>query len=107
MRLVRFVIPVLALLSLIARPLTAQGTTGTLRGQVVDSVTKQALAGVTVRIEGTQRETQTAPDGSFALADVPAGTLLVRATRIGFAPQQQTVTVTAGTTVEAPFALAP
>jgi len=106
MRLVRHVVPILALLSLISLPLAAQGT-GTIRGQVVDSVTQQGLAGVTVRIQGTQRETQTAPDGNYSIADVPAGSVVVRATRIGFGPQQQVVTVTEGGTAEARFALAP
>jgi iron complex outermembrane receptor protein len=38
---------------------------------------------------------------------VPAGTVVVRVTRIGFGPQQQLVTVTEGGTAEARFALAP
>src|SRR5436309_6580708 len=106
MRLVRHLVPILAFLSVTAVPLAAQGT-GTVRGQVVDSVTKQALAGVIIRIQGTQRETQTAPDGSYSLADLPSGTVTLRATRIGFGPQQVSVTVTEGGSAEAQFALAP
>jgi iron complex outermembrane receptor protein len=106
MRLVRNVGPILALLSITALPLAAQGT-GTVRGQVVDSVTQQGLAGATVRIQGTQREVLTGPDGNYAISDVPAGTVIVRATRIGFGPQQLTVTVDASGTVEARFVLGP
>jgi iron complex outermembrane receptor protein len=107
MSLVRHVVPILALLALSSRPLVAQGNTGSVRGQVVDSVTRTPLAGVIVRIQGTQRETLTGQDGNFSVSEVPMGTVLVRATRIGFAPQQQPVTVTAGGTAEVQFALAP
>ena len=106
MRLVRYVVPILAFLSVMAIPLAAQGT-GAIRGEVRDSVTKQALAGVIIRIQGTQRETQTAPDGSYSFADVPSGTVTLRATRIGFGPQTQSATVSNGGSAEAQFALAP
>ena len=93
MRFVRTVIPTLALLFATATALAAQN--GTVKGQVTDSTTKQPLQGVTVRIDALQREAQTGTDGTFSL-DVPAGVHLVRATRIGYAPLQQSVTVTAG-----------
>src|SRR6266487_980334 len=106
MRFIRHSASALAFLCLYAIPLTAQNT-GTVKGQVVDSTTKQALAGVTVQIQGTARSTLTAPDGNYSLGDVPAGSVVVRATRIGFAPRQQVVTVTAGGTAEATFDLSP
>jgi iron complex outermembrane receptor protein len=106
MRFVRHAVPILALLSFAAAPLAAQNT-GNVRGQVVDSTTKQALAGVSVQVQGTTRTTTTAPDGSYLLADVPVGSVVVRATRIGFGPQQQVVTVSAGATAEARFEMAP
>ena len=104
MRFVRHFIPMLALTFTMTTPLAAQN--GTIRGQVVDSTTRQALPGVSVRIDALQREAQTTSDGSFTL-DVPAGTHVVRVTRIGYGPQQQSVTVTAGGIVEAQFQLAP
>src|SRR5437867_567067 len=106
MRFVRHAAPILALLSLAAAPHAAQNT-GTVKGQVVDSSTKQTLAGVTVQIQGTARSTLTGPDGNYSLADVPAGSVVVRATRIGFAPRQQIVTVSAGGTAEAAFEMSP
>src|SRR6267378_1553291 len=106
MRFVRHAVPVFALLSLTAFPLTAQNT-GAIRGTVVDSTTRQALAGVIIQVEGTQLQTASGNDGSFTLGSVPAGSVLVRATRIGYAPQRQSVTVTAGGTAEAQFALTP
>src|SRR5437879_1665570 len=106
MRFVRHSASALAFLCLYTMPLTAQNT-GSVRGQVVDSTTKQALAGVTVQIQGTPRSTLTGTDGSYSLGDVPAGSVVVRATRIGFAPQQQIVTVSAGGTAEARFEMSP
>src|SRR5712691_2651981 len=106
MRFVRHAAPILALLSLAAAPLAAQNT-GTVKGQVVDSSTKQTLAGVTVHIQGTARSTLTGPDGNYSLADVPAGSVVVRATRIGFAPRQQVVTVSAGGTIDVQFEMSP
>src|SRR5947199_61284 len=95
MRLVRYVIPALASLCLVSQPLSAQGgATGTVHGQVTDSVTKQGLPSATISIVGTTRVTHTGPDGNYSLADVPAGTAVVRVTLIGYAPQQQSVTVT-------------
>ncbi|HWC74214.1 MAG TPA: SusC/RagA family TonB-linked outer membrane protein, partial [Gemmatimonadales bacterium] len=104
MQFVRHVIPTLALLSVMATPLAAQN--GTIKGTVTDSTTKQALPGVTVRIDAIQREAQSGSDGTYTL-DVPAGTYVVRVTRIGYGPQQQSVTVAAGGSAEASFGLAP
>ena len=108
MRLVRYVIPALASLCLVSQPLSAQGgATGTVHGQVTDSVTKQGLPSATISIVGTTRVTHTGPDGNYSLADVPAGTAVVRVTLIGYAPQQQSITVTPAGTAEVPFGLAP
>src|SRR5213592_2008120 len=108
MRLVRYVIPALASLCLVSQTLSAQGgATGTVHGQVTDSVTKQGLPSATISIVGTTRVTHTGPDGNYSLADVPAGTAVVRVTLIGYAPQQQSVTVTPAGTAEVPFGLAP
>src|SRR5256885_14564530 len=94
MRFVRHSASALAFLCLYTMPLTAQNI-GTVRGQVVDSSTRQALAGVTVQIQGTARSTLTGPAGNYSLGDVPAGSGVGRATRIGFAPRQVGVTVSA------------
>src|SRR5439155_19259058 len=106
MRFMRHSASALAFLCLYAIPLTAQNT-GTVKGQVVDSTAKQPLAGVTVQVQGTARSTVTGPDGNYSLGEVPAGSVVVRATRIGFGPQQQVVTVSAGGTAEARFEMSP
>src|SRR5437899_1790320 len=106
MRFVRHSASALAFLCLYTMPLTAQNI-GTVRGQVLDSSTRQALAGVTVQIQGTARSTLTGPAGNYSLGDVPAGSVVVRATRIGFALRQVVVTVSAGGTTEAAFEMSP
>src|SRR5438093_13715931 len=105
MLLNRHVGPILAFLSVLATPLAAQN--GSIRGQVVDSVTQQGLVGATVLIQGQPRQTATGADGSFTLSDVPPGTVVLKVTRIGFGPQTRSVTVAAGASAEARFALTP
>ena len=80
-------------------PLKAQDLTGTIRGVVVDSATRQPVADVSVFVEGTRRGAVTGNDGSFLIGGVPAGTYTVRARRIGFSAPAQSVTVTPGSTV--------
>jgi len=95
---------IFALLTCAAVPLAAQGN---VRGQVVDSVTRQGLAGATVSIQGTMRTAQTGPDGNYAISGVPAGGVVVRVTLIGYGPQQQNATVSDGSTADVQFALSP
>ena len=83
----------------------AQVGTGTVNGRVVDSTSQQPLAGVTVRITGTQRGTQTREDGAFTLPGVPAGTQPLQANRIGYGAGVQQVTVTEGATTTVEFRL--
>jgi len=107
MAMVRFLVLAITGGLLLAAPIDAQDLTGTISGRVVDSTTQQPLAGATVRVEGTQRGTITADNGGFTIGGVPAGTHQVRATRIGYAPLVQTVTVAAGATASVDFSLPP
>jgi iron complex outermembrane receptor protein len=109
----RHVGPILALLAVYATPLAAQN--GSIRGQVVDSVTQQGLAGATVelafRTAGLAvqpgRQILTDAEGRFTLSDVAPGAATVKVTRIGYGPQLHTVNITAGGAAETRFALAP
>jgi TonB-linked SusC/RagA family outer membrane protein len=85
--------------------LAAQGNTGTITGRVVDSASQQPVSSANIVIMGGQRGALTRDDGSFTLANVPAGSYTVRASRIGFRPQTQPATVTAGSTVSVQFTL--
>jgi TonB-dependent starch-binding outer membrane protein SusC len=86
-------------------PLAAQQPTGTITGQVIDSATRQPLAGVNVIVEGTRLGTITRDDGTFTIGGVPAGTHTVRARRIGYGTVPMIVNVTDGGTVSVSFAL--
>jgi TonB-linked SusC/RagA family outer membrane protein len=90
-------------LVLTPRPAHAQGSeriTGTV-------TTDQGIAvpGAQVVVQGTALGAHTGDDGRYAISNVPLGTHVVRAQRIGYAPQTQTVTVAAGITATADFRL--
>lgn len=86
-------------------PLAAQQPTGTVTGQVIDSATRQPIAGVNVVVEGTRLGTITRDDGTFTIGGVPAGTHTIRARRIGFGSVPIVVNVTSGATVSVAFEL--
>ncbi|HVT05496.1 MAG TPA: TonB-dependent receptor [Thermoanaerobaculia bacterium] len=86
-------------------PLGAQQPTGTITGQVIDSATRQPLAGVNVVVEGTRLGAVTRDDGTFTIVGVPAGTHTVRARRIGYGSVPMVVNVSEGATVSVAFAL--
>jgi TonB-dependent starch-binding outer membrane protein SusC len=86
-------------------PLGAQQPTGIITGQVIDSATRQPLAGVNVIVEGTRLGTITRDDGTFTIGGVPAGTHTVRARRIGYGSVPMVVNVSDGATVSLSFAL--
>ncbi len=88
---------------LCAVPLRAQQTSATVRGQVVDDATKQAIAGAQVSVAG--RAALSGSDGRYVITGVRAGSDTVRARRIGYAPSSQAVTILGNATVVADFAL--
>jgi TonB-dependent starch-binding outer membrane protein SusC len=83
----------------------AQGV-GTLSGQVVDQATQQPIPGVQIFLPGTNRGSLTNQQGRYLITNVPAGTVDVRATIIGYSSSTQRVTVQAGETATANFELA-
>ena len=87
-------------------PLGAQQPTGTITGQVIDSATRQPLAGVNVIVEGTRLGGVTRDDGTFTIVGVPPGTHSVRTRRIGYASSPMIVSVSDGSTTSVSFALA-
>ncbi len=109
MVVVRHLLPLLAGALVCAaaslNPLGAQEPTGTITGEVVDSASRQPLAGVSVVVEGTTRGAITRNDGTFTITGVPAGTQRVRARRIGYGTQVETVNVASGSTVSVAFVL--
>lgn len=92
-------------IALLPAGLYAQGD-GTITGVIIDQATQQPVPGAQVVIVGTQRGSMTDEQGRFSISGVPAGSYEVRARRVGYAPIVVRVTVAAGGTETANFALA-
>ncbi|NJD19975.1 MAG: TonB-dependent receptor [Gemmatimonadetes bacterium] len=87
-----------------ATPGTAQQATGTITGEIL-ARSGAPLSEVQVFIVGTQMGGLTASNGRYTIRNVPAGTHQVRAMRIGYETITQSVTVVAGQSAAANFAL--
>jgi TonB-linked SusC/RagA family outer membrane protein len=84
-------------LGLISSAAAAQSN-GTITGVVTDSETGQPLNGAQVYVADTNISTLTDQRGRYLLLNVPAGPQTVRTVLIGYASEEQTVTVVAGQT---------
>ncbi|AHG89760.1 TonB-dependent outer membrane protein, SusC/RagA [Gemmatirosa kalamazoonensis] len=88
-----------------ARAVQAQPQpTAVVRGSVVDSATRQPIPNAQIVVGSTARG-QTDAAGRFLLRSVPAGTVTIRAQRIGFQPRSRQVTLVAGSTADVDFVL--
>ena len=76
--------------------LSAQVTTGTIRGHVTDGVSGRGVPQAQVTITGTRIGVLTGEQGEFTLLSVPTGPRTVEARRIGYQPVEKTITVNAG-----------
>ena len=82
-------------------------TTGTITGKVIELNSQRPLGDVQVLVVGTQRGAITNDLGEYRIGGVTVGAVTVRAQRIGYAPVNQSVTVTAGDPVTSNFVLSP
>ena len=78
---------------------------GTITGHVFDAGTKQPVPAVQVSVLGTFRGGVTDEKGEYTIRALTPGTFKVRAQRIGYQPEEQSVTVTAGGVAPADFSL--
>src|SRR5581483_4049838 len=62
-------------------------------GVVTDRTAGAPIANVSVVVSGTALGARTGPDGRYAISGVPTGAQHVRATRIGYAPDDEAITV--------------
>jgi len=74
--------------------------TGVISGKVFDE-NNQPLPGATVKIKGTQKSTGSDANGNFRLTGVPAGTVTLQFTFVGYQLLEKTVTVSGNVTVNA------
>ena len=82
----------LVLLVLVAMPIGARaGTTGTLRGRVIDAATQAAVAGAVVTALSPSQSAQTVSDaaGNFSFISLSPDTYTVSAAKSGYDPQSQ------------------
>ena len=100
----RLALAVCATLLVSAAPLLGQQA-GTVTGQVTHATSGRELSGVQVSIVGSGLGTLTGNNGRFLIPNVPAGPVTVRADMIGFGVEEVQVTVDAGGTALADFAL--
>ena len=88
----------------------ANAQTGRITGQVTDTAGGRPIGGVEITVVGegprAQFGVRTDAAGKYTLGTAPVGTVRLRARIFGFAPKERMVTVMAGQTVTADFALA-
>ncbi len=77
----------LALTSILAFSLLEAGTTGRIRGKVVDVKSGEPLIGASVLLEGTSLGASTDVNGVFLVLNVPPGKYRVRCSYLGYQPQ--------------------
>jgi iron complex outermembrane receptor protein len=101
-KITKRMMPLLLLLFAIS---TAFAQTATIRGTVMDKSTGETMPGANVLIKGTLIGTSTDFDGNYVLENAPAGEVEVEASFVGFLPQTQKVTLSAGQTLTLNFDL--
>lgn len=102
-------LPLLTAVLLAARAAQGQAPTGRVTGVVTDSAGGRPLSNVEVVVVGTGTQVlsaaRTDQAGRYTLANVAAGDARIRARLLGYAPKDRVVSVTAGGTATADFAL--
>lgn len=92
----------------------ASADAGAITGQVLASANRTALEGAQIAVTGTPLRALAGADGRFTIRNVPAGTHTLHVQLIGYAPNDQQITVAAGRTLtltvemkDVPYAMAP
>ena len=85
-----FVIAVGSLGTVLTLSSTLAAQTGVLSGAIFDQVNNTGLAGVTVKVPGTDLLATTGRDGRFTITGVPSGTRQIEAVRTGYHPYRLT-----------------
>ena len=81
-------------------------TVGNVSGIVTDNSTGSPLKGVVISASGTVI-TKTTSDGTYVLKGVPAGLVVVNASKKGYIPQSKSVDLVEGSNITLDFALRP
>jgi hypothetical protein len=78
---------------------------GTINGRVTAQGSGEPLPESRISVVGTNLVSLTAPDGRYALRNVPAGTWVVRVLRVGYQEQKKSVVMTSGQNATLDFTL--
>ena len=76
---------------------------GTIRGVIRDAESRELLDYANILIKGTTRGTISLGGGVFYFQGMPPGEYIIQVLYLGYAPEEQTVSVPAGQTVELTF----
>ena len=93
------------LLATSSLPLSAQATTGSVRGRITDASSGRGLGDAQVIVADTRIGTMSDATGNFALTGVPTGARAITVRRLGYQPVSRTVAVQSGTMVTLDVAL--
>ncbi|MDE2877252.1 MAG: von Willebrand factor type A domain-containing protein [Gemmatimonadota bacterium] len=74
----------------------AEAQTGSIRGQVTDAVSGEAIPIARISVEGTRLRARADEDGRYTLSGVPVGGVVVVAEFLGYEPERREVTVVRG-----------
>jgi len=92
-------------MGLLLLPRASKAQTGQIRGSVTEASSAKPLSGVQVFLPQLSLGTITTDNGTFTIANVPAGKHTVRAKLIGYGTVSKTITVEEGQTVTITFEL--
>ncbi len=86
---------------------TISAQTVTLKGTVVDSISKEILPGANIILVGTIIGTASDNEGKFVIRNIPPGNYKIRATYVGFKENEIDLKLIAGRTIEILIKLKP
>ena len=86
----RFLVGFIAVLCCfaMAAPWVLAGSTGQIKGKIVDKDKKEPVVGASVRIAGTKIGAMTDPDGNYQILRVEPGSYTLQVSAVGFQPME-------------------
>ncbi len=100
-----FSVKILILSIMLFSSIIEAGTTGKIKGRIIDDKTGEALIGVNVMIDGTMLGAATDIDGFYIILNVPPGKHTLKVSYIGFATFLIEVSVSVDLTTKQNFSL--
>ena len=83
----------------------AEAQTGTIRGQVTDAASGEAIPIARIAVEGTRIRARAGQDGRYSLSGIPVGSVVVVAELLGYEPERREVRVARGRATVVDFEL--